>query len=381
MRCGKSTLLRSVGRLVPRPLPTANITPAALFRVIEACKPCLLLDEADSFAHENEELRGIVNSSHCCLDAFVVRAVPAGDDYEARRFSTWAPIAIASIGKVASTVADRAVTIAMERKAPGQAIARMHGGRDDGFGVLASKAARWTADHLEALRQADPDVPGALNDRQADNWRGLLSIADLIGAGWPTRARAAALALSAADEDAESIGVMLLADLKVIFDSAGAESIWTEDLPRHLHEMSERPWGEYGRQRRPITARQLAALLKPFGIVSRQIRRGETNKHGFERAQFAEPWSRYATPLQATDSASFGDSISATADQAVADRNPPKARESASCSGVADSERLPGQEVACDHCGEPVEPGTPGTTAVSSGEYLHNRCLDAWIRP
>ena len=36
MRCGKSTLLRTIGRLVPRPLPTANITPAAMFRVIEA---------------------------------------------------------------------------------------------------------------------------------------------------------------------------------------------------------------------------------------------------------------------------------------------------------------------------------------------------------
>ena len=33
MRCGKSTLLRTIGRLVPRPLPTANITPAAMFRV------------------------------------------------------------------------------------------------------------------------------------------------------------------------------------------------------------------------------------------------------------------------------------------------------------------------------------------------------------
>ena len=128
-----------VGRLVPRPLPTANITPAALFRVIEAAKPCLLIDEADSFARDNDELRGVINSSHCVLDAFVVRAVPAGDDYEARRFSTWAPMAIASIGKVAATIADRSITIGMERKAPGQAVARMRADRDDGFGLLAQQ--------------------------------------------------------------------------------------------------------------------------------------------------------------------------------------------------------------------------------------------------
>ena len=52
MRCGKRILLRTVGRLIPRPLPTANITPAAMFRVIEAAKPRLLIDEADIFAQD-----------------------------------------------------------------------------------------------------------------------------------------------------------------------------------------------------------------------------------------------------------------------------------------------------------------------------------------
>ena len=178
-------MLRTIARLVPRPLPTANITPAAMFRVVEAAKPSLLIDEADSFAHENEELRGVVNSSHCGLDAFVVRAVPVGDDYEARRFSTWAPMAIASIGKVAATIADRSVMIPMERKAPGQTVARMRVDHDHGFVVLASKAARWVADTPQTLRDLDPDVPPALNDRQADNWRPLLAIADLAGGDWP----------------------------------------------------------------------------------------------------------------------------------------------------------------------------------------------------
>ena len=65
-------------------------------------------------------------------------------------------MAIASIGKVAATIADRSIMIPMERKAPGVTVARMRVDRDDGFSVLASKAARWVADHLEELRQADP---------------------------------------------------------------------------------------------------------------------------------------------------------------------------------------------------------------------------------
>jgi hypothetical protein len=42
--------------------------------------------------------------------------------------------------------------------------------------------------------------------------------------------------------------------------------------------MSERPWCEYGRQGKPITPRQLARLLKPFGIISRQIWKTEEDQ-------------------------------------------------------------------------------------------------------
>ena len=346
MRCGKSTLLRTISRLVPRPLPTANITPAAMFRVIEACKPTLLIDEADSFAHENEELRGVINSSHCRLDAFVIRAVPAGDYYEARQFSTWAAMAIASIGKVASTIADRSIMIPMERKAPGQKVERMRVDRDDGFGVLASKAARWVADHLEELRQADPDVPRALNDRQADNWRLMLAIADLVGGHWPEQARTAALALSTADEDADTLGVQLLASVHAVFGSIKTETIWTEDLLHHLYAMSEAPWGEYGRQRKPITARQLGALLKPFGIVAGQVWKEETNKRGYTSEEFSQVWRRYlsASPLEATETARFINFPSARNDQPLADGNPPKAAETASSSTLADSDPLSSEE-------------------------------------
>jgi Protein of unknown function (DUF3631)/RepB DNA-primase from phage plasmid len=338
MRCGKSTLLRTIGRLVPRPLPTANITPAAMFRVIEAASPCLLIDEADSFAHENEELRGVINSSHCRLDAFVVRAVAVGDDFEARRFSTWAPMAIASIGRVASTIADRSIMIGMERKPALESVARMRADRDDGSSVLASKAARWIADHLEALRQADPEVPRALNDRQADNWRPLLAIADLAGGEWPTRARGAALALSVTDEDAETIGVQLLASVRLAFGTA--TQISTENLLRHLHAMTEAPWGEYGRQRKPMSPRQLATLLKPFGITSGTLREGETTYKGYRRDQFEQSWARYlspsVTPSQPTESATFDGFSSDTPADDVTDRKEQKAKETAACDAVTD---------------------------------------------
>jgi putative DNA primase/helicase len=113
-RCGKTTLISILSKLVLRPLPASNITPAAVFRAIDTCQPTLLLDEADTFLRENLELRGVLNSGHTRDTAFVIRSV--GDDHEPRRFSTWCPMAIALIGGLPDTLADRSVVIEMRRR-------------------------------------------------------------------------------------------------------------------------------------------------------------------------------------------------------------------------------------------------------------------------
>lgn len=95
-RCGKSTVLALLRRLVQRAMAAANISAAALFRAVEAWAPTLLIDEADTFMGATEELRGILNSGHTRDSAFVIRTV--GDDHEPRRFSTWGAKAIALIG-------------------------------------------------------------------------------------------------------------------------------------------------------------------------------------------------------------------------------------------------------------------------------------------
>lgn len=74
-RCGKSQLLFILGRLVNRPLAVSNITPAALFRAIDLWSPTLLIDEADAFVKDNEELRGLLNCGHTRESAYIIRTV------------------------------------------------------------------------------------------------------------------------------------------------------------------------------------------------------------------------------------------------------------------------------------------------------------------
>jgi hypothetical protein len=112
---GKTTLLDLLSVLVPRPLLTANVGPAAVFRAIEKAQPTLLIDEADTFLRANDELRGILNSGHR-QGGSTLRCV--GDDHEPRAFTTWAPAAIAMIGRLPDTLEDRSVAVRLRRRRP-----------------------------------------------------------------------------------------------------------------------------------------------------------------------------------------------------------------------------------------------------------------------
>jgi putative DNA primase/helicase len=49
----------------------------------------VLIDEADTFLGDNDELRGILNGGHNRISAYVWRSV--GEDHEPRKFNVWAP--------------------------------------------------------------------------------------------------------------------------------------------------------------------------------------------------------------------------------------------------------------------------------------------------
>jgi hypothetical protein len=92
---GKTTVLDLLQSVVCRPLQTAHATSSALFRAIEMAKPTLLIDEADTFIREAEEVRGIINAGHK-RGQQLLRTV--GDTFEPRAFGVFAPVAIAGIG-------------------------------------------------------------------------------------------------------------------------------------------------------------------------------------------------------------------------------------------------------------------------------------------
>jgi uncharacterized protein DUF3631 len=335
--CGKTTLLDVLTCLVARPLPTSNASVGAIFRVVEITKPTLLVDEADTFLRENEELRGILNTGHR-KGGSVLRCV--GDDHEPRTFSTWAPLAIAAIGKLPDTLEDRSITCRMVRRKPSERVESFRAGRTEHLDILARKAMRWAADHQDALCDADPDV-GELQNRVADNWRPLLAIADATGGEWPKRLREIATAAVASRAE-QSVKIQLLTDIKAAFEMKGADWLTSEDLTDFLVKMEDRPWVEF-KGGRPLTKAGLGRLLNPFGISSINIRVGGHVFKGYRLSAFEDDFARYtpsqiATPLQAHSRNDFSDFENATPESPVALSKPRKPNGHSDCSGVAFSQ-------------------------------------------
>lgn len=289
-QCGKTTLLDVLLCLVNRPMPTSNITTSAVFRVIESSRPTLLIDEADTFLRDNEELRGILNSGHR-KGGQVVRTV--GENLEVRSFSTYCPKSIALIGKLPDTLQDRSLSILLQRRSRDEVVDRFRSNRISELEATIRKIARWAQDHIEALRIADPELPDFLYNRAADNWSPVLAIADEIGNGWGDKARKAAQEISQGNaDDTGSIRTLLLADIKDIFEARRIDRLTSKDLVAALLEIEDRPWAEW--KGKSLSTNQLANLLRSFGIASGTIRppSGNTAK-GYKRDQFLEAWKHY----------------------------------------------------------------------------------------
>ena len=341
-RCGKSTVMDALASVVSRALPTSNTSAAAIFRAIQEWAPSLLIDEADTFLNNrnNDDMVGIINSGHRKSMAFVLRVV--GDDHQPKRFSTWAPMAIAMIKEPPDTVTDRSITITLRRKLVTERVIRLPVNIHDKNLPLRRRCLRWAQDRRSSLTRAEPEIPRVGNDRAEDNWLPLLAIADILGGDWPSEARQAMVQLESKKEAALDDGTMLLTDIRTVFEEGGQTRLWTQELIAALAAIEDKPWCDW-RGGKPISTHNLARLLKPYGVKPKQIKKGYQNRRGFELTDFDDAFARYlpvnypesATSLPANNGESF--------QVAGCNSNPPQAptvataggRNDAACSEVA----------------------------------------------
>lgn len=95
------------------------------------------------------------------------------------------------------------------------------------------------------------------------------------------------------EEGTSEQGVLLLKDIQLLFASQSADRLASQLIVEELNKMEERPWPEMNRGA-PMTATQLARLLKPFGIEPTTLRHnGGSPVKGYYKEAFEESWKRY----------------------------------------------------------------------------------------
>jgi putative DNA primase/helicase len=328
--CGKTTAATLISALTPRPVMVSSLTPAVLFRLIDAYHPTLIADECDSWlTDEKSELRGVFNCAHWRAGAVIPRCV--GDDHEIHLFNVFGPKVIAMIGKPVASMLSRCIVITLRRKLAGDPVERLRDERArEDYADLRRRWRRWTLDHLDALRRHEPQWPDGPENRAADNLRPLLSVADLAGGDWPERARRAAqeLLTGHATED-ESITVALLSDVREVFTTDRQEHLSSEMLIASLKRLPDRPWADWNRGA-GMSPAQLARHLRAFGSKPGGLRTQMTwladenrSARRWHKADFEDAWSRYLPALVENQASNpQGPKDSNGANDLASDRNP-----------------------------------------------------------
>jgi hypothetical protein len=314
-RCGKTVLMTLLYWLSCRGKKSDSMSKAAIYRSAGEEKPTLVLDEVGWVVDLQDERQGILCGGFE-VNGYVEVCEGEGTDITTRRFSTYCPKVFGLIGKLTPTLVDRSICIPLDRKLRTDKVERLRRRDNDEFTQLRRRCLRWANDNAKALAQSPPLELEGLNDRALDFWEPLLTIADRAGGKCPKVARETALALSGeSKEDDEDVRVGLLKDIREAFGDA--DLVRSDNLVAKLTADPERPWADWKRGR-PLTQKQLGGLLKPFGIISVNVRLpGFGQGKGYRRADFEEAWAAYC-PGQNTHSAriqTFEASIRPRADE------------------------------------------------------------------
>jgi hypothetical protein len=308
---GKSRAIEVTELLVPHAIHAINVTSSYLFRKIgdsaNGVWHTILYDEIDTIfgpkAREHEEIRGLINAGHR-RGAISGRCVVKGRKIETEEIPAFGAVAMAGLGNLPDTIRGRSIIIAIRRRTGAERIEPFRRRKAEKEGrKLRERIEAW-ADRVEAtIGKEYPDMPSGIDDRDADVWEAPLAIAHACGPEWGKKANKAATQLVAeAHRGGGSLGIQLLAHLKVIFRNSSQMS--TKNIIEELLAMEEAPWGDI--RGKPIDGRILAKYLKPYGIQPEQLREpagyadlsGRTdskseNVKGYRKTNFADAWSRY----------------------------------------------------------------------------------------
>lgn len=302
-RCGKTRLAEIIELFCANGLRTVGATPAAIFRSIQKERSedrtlTLIIDEAEVLGRRSdrsEVLREILNAGYR-QGQYVLRCEKVGESQEPKRYVTYCPKVIVLIGNLDDTLADRCIPIAMRRRRNGESVDRLffprlkRDSRD-----TRKKIEKWAKVSAKRIRAHynRGDLP-FLEDREAELWRPLFCVCRAtVSERWEElMAVACGISKHKMTEEPDDLGVLLLRDIRSVFDERATERLPTSELTGALCAIETSPWASWA-QGRGLDSRGLSRLLRPFRIAPHNVRLDERIAKGYVRDDFAESWARY----------------------------------------------------------------------------------------
>ena len=297
--CGKSTLFDLLHWLVRRGFLTSGpgVTAATVFRLNDAQRPTMLIDEAEKLGgrNANQEMIGLLNNGYR-RGGVVSRCVEAGSDYRIQAFDAFGFRALNSIRPLWDTIMDRSIEVRIERKPRLTQLSRFNARLlEPQCRQLARKIHRWASDHGAEVGEAEAEAirPSWLPDRPCDTWGPLFAVGAVIGSGWEDRILDAARTLVVSNQEADRHEHLIHDVRRVFSDRNGPEAISSSDLVEALNQIDESPWGDE-RGGNGISTHSLAKRLHAFGVNPRQGRISGAGKfRGYWANDMESVWERY----------------------------------------------------------------------------------------
>ena len=204
---------------------------------------------------------------------------------------TFCPKVLAGLERLPSTVEDRSLRFdfarALPQERPVELTPREERALEQQAGLLRLQLQVFVEEHLQALKEADPELP-EIDARGQQIALPLMAIAEQAGDSWPIRARQAItnvrdrMFASRVPSEPEQ----LLADIRTVFGER--EAYHSGPLCEALRELEDRPW-----RYQNLNPWRLAKRLKNFRIEPQNFRIGGHMARGYRRQQFEDAWRRY----------------------------------------------------------------------------------------
>jgi hypothetical protein len=293
---GKSALMELIQHMVPWlwNMPDIYLSPtaAALYQAVEAGGAAvMLIDEVDNLAlTTNGTLRTILNANR------KGQGIPRGSGPQKgggitgpKLYYPFIPIVVGGLGRLPRALTTRCHVIIMRPK-PSHITKLKVNPQSEEFLAMTS-AVRAAADNWSSNIILEQDPVFELNNRDHDNWRPFISIADHIDRGEKVRNLAKAMT-GGPREYSETMQMRI--DTRRIFNELRVDRIDRTVLLDKLHDFDK--WNEWGRPSR-LTRNEFSAIMREIGtppphIFQHKGSRKDRGKAGWGwyRSDFEEAW-------------------------------------------------------------------------------------------